>query len=106
MSQILNSMHEGNCFSSPRVFEKLLEKPYFIFKMTGPAMVRPASSDFWKAPYKILGKCPPTPGTPPLVSVVSVFSLCHNPSRRRLGAKRNQLKNDRGYIPLCSGMQT
>ena len=46
MSQILNSMHEGNCFSSPRVFEKLLEKPYFIFKMTGPAMVRPASSDF------------------------------------------------------------
>ena len=30
--------------------EKLLEKP--IVKMTGPAMVRPASSDFWKAPLE------------------------------------------------------
>ena len=29
--------------------QKLLEKAYFIFKMTGPAMVWPASSDFWKA---------------------------------------------------------
>jgi len=38
-------MHEGNRFSS-----KLLEKAYFIFKMTGAAMVQPASSDFWKAP--------------------------------------------------------
>ena len=25
--------------------QKLLEKPYFIVKMTGSAMVRPASSD-------------------------------------------------------------
>ena len=38
-------MHEGNVFD-----QKLLEKAYFIFKMTGPAMVQPASSDFWKAP--------------------------------------------------------
>ena len=29
--------------------EKLLEKADFIFKLTGPAMVRPASSDKWKA---------------------------------------------------------
>ena len=29
--------------------EKLLEKADFIFKMTDPAMVRPASSDKWKA---------------------------------------------------------
>ena len=30
--------------------QNLLEKPCFIAKITGPAMVRPASSDFWKAP--------------------------------------------------------
>ena len=30
--------------------QNLLEKAYFIAKMSGPAMVRPASSDFWKAP--------------------------------------------------------
>ena len=30
--------------------QKLMEKAYFIFKMTGAAMVQPASSDFWKAP--------------------------------------------------------
>ena len=30
--------------------KKLLEKAYFIFKMSGAAMVLPASSDFWKAP--------------------------------------------------------
>ena len=31
--------------------QKLLEKStFFIVKMTGPAMVRPASSDFWKVP--------------------------------------------------------
>ena len=35
-------MHEGNVFD-----QKLLEKSYFIFKMSGPAMVRQASSDFW-----------------------------------------------------------
>ena len=29
--------------------QKLLGKSYFIVKMTAPAMVRPASSDFWKA---------------------------------------------------------
>ena len=27
-----------------------MEKTYFIFKMTGAAMVWLASSDFWKAP--------------------------------------------------------
>ena len=30
--------------------QKLLEKAYFFVKMTGPAMVWPAISDFWKAP--------------------------------------------------------
>ena len=30
--------------------QKLFEKVYFIIKLTGPAMVRPASSDKWKAP--------------------------------------------------------
>ena len=33
--------------------QNLLEKAYFVAKMSGPAMVRPASSHFWKAP---LGK--------------------------------------------------
>ena len=30
--------------------QKRLEKAHFIVKMTGPAIVRPANSDFWKAP--------------------------------------------------------
>ena len=30
--------------------QKLLVKAYFIVKMTSPAMVQPASSDFWKVP--------------------------------------------------------
>ena len=30
--------------------QNLLEKAYFIAKMSGPTMVRPGSSDFWKAP--------------------------------------------------------
>ena len=32
-----------------------MEKAYFIFKMTGAAMVQPASSDFWKAPLAWVG---------------------------------------------------
>ena len=40
----------GKCFFQ----QKLLEKAYFILKLTGRAMVRPASSDFWKAPL-VLG---------------------------------------------------
>jgi len=31
--------------------QNLLEKAYFIAKMSCPAMVRPASSDFWKTPF-------------------------------------------------------
>ena len=34
--------------------QKLLEKAELIFKMTGPAMVQLASSDFWKVPYDFL----------------------------------------------------
>ena len=30
--------------------QNLLEKAHFIAKISGPTMVRPASSDFWKAP--------------------------------------------------------
>ena len=32
------------------VFVKLLEKDYFIVKMTSPAIIQPTSSDFWKVP--------------------------------------------------------
>ena len=45
ISQIPNRVHEGNGVST-----KLLEKTFFIVKVTGPAMVQPASSDFWKVP--------------------------------------------------------
>jgi len=31
-----------------------MEKAYFIGRKSGPAMVRPASSDFWKAPLVLL----------------------------------------------------
>ena len=30
--------------------QKPLEKAYFISRITGPAMVRPVSSNFWKVP--------------------------------------------------------
>ena len=42
---ILNSMREGDGF-----FAKLLVKACFIVKITSPAMVQPASSDFGKTP--------------------------------------------------------
>ena len=29
--------------------QNLLEKAYFIAKVSGPAMIQPVSSDFWKA---------------------------------------------------------
>ena len=45
ISQILNIMQKGDGFS-----QNLLEKAYFIAKMSGPTRVGPASSDFWKAP--------------------------------------------------------
>ena len=41
-------MHEGGDFFR----QNLLDKDYFVVKMTGPAMVRLASSDFWKAPQE------------------------------------------------------
>jgi len=31
-----------------------MDMVYFIAKMSGPTMVRPASSDFWKAPIDFL----------------------------------------------------
>ena len=40
------SIHEGDGFWS----KKYLEKAYFVLKITGLAMIWPASSDFWKAP--------------------------------------------------------
>ena len=45
LSQIPNSMHEGRCFK-----KSSWKKAFFIVKMSGPAMVWLASSDFWKAP--------------------------------------------------------
>ena len=33
--------------------QKLLEKAYFIVKMTGPAIIQPASSVFWKHIHKL-----------------------------------------------------
>ena len=36
---------------------QLLKKAFFIVKMTGRVMVRPASSDFWKAPLESKGLC-------------------------------------------------
>ena len=41
-------MHKGDGFSA-----KTLGKSYFIVKTTAPAMVRTASSDFWKALLEI-----------------------------------------------------
>ena len=34
--------------------QKLLEKAYFIFKLTGQAMIQPASSDKWIVPPVII----------------------------------------------------
>ena len=40
-------------YTKEMVFQqKLLEKSVFIVKMTGPTMVRPVSSDFWKGPER------------------------------------------------------
>ena len=42
-------MHKGDgCAAKP------LGKSHFIAKMFGQAMIQPASSDFWKAPYDSL----------------------------------------------------
>ena len=46
ISQIQNKL----CTKEMVFQQSLLEKAFFIAKMSGPAMVRPASSDFWKAP--------------------------------------------------------
>ena len=48
MSQTLNNMHEGDGFSS-----KTLGKSLCNCKVTGPAVVLPASPDFWKAPLVV-----------------------------------------------------
>ena len=45
MTQTLNIIDKGDVFSA-----KPLGKAYFIAKMSGLAMVLPASSDFWKVP--------------------------------------------------------
>ena len=49
--------------------EKPLEKAYCFVKMTGPAMIRPASPDFWKAPQ---------------VNEVKQFICCPTIAKRRL----------------------
>ena len=40
-------MHKGDGCAAIN----LLEKAYFIAKMFGQAMIQPASSDIWKAPF-------------------------------------------------------
>ena len=47
MSQTLTIIDNGDVFSAKPLE---LEKAYFIAKMSGLAMVRPTSSDFWKVP--------------------------------------------------------
>ena len=48
MSQTLNIIDKG---AKEMFFQQnLLEKAYFIAKMSGLATVLPASSDFWKGP--------------------------------------------------------
>ena len=49
VSQILNIMYKRRWFFSKTSWKKA----YFIAKMSGPAMVWLASSDFWKAPQVI-----------------------------------------------------
>ena len=46
--------------------QKLVEKAYFIFKLTGRTKVRPASSDKWKAPLEYHLPPPPAPLYPGL----------------------------------------
>ena len=45
---MLNSMHEGDGAST----KTLKKKVFFIVKMTGPAIVRPVSSDFFVRDYQ------------------------------------------------------
>ena len=52
ISQILNSMHKGNGFSA-----QTLGKLISCSKLTGLAMVQPASSDKWKAPLVVCSSC-------------------------------------------------
>ena len=50
LSKIIQSKQSNPKSTKEIAFHlKLLEKAYFIVKMTGLAMVRLASSDFWKA---------------------------------------------------------
>ena len=84
------ALSQSNCRNFPcsSIAAKALGKSLFIFKMTGPAMVRPASSDFWKAPlvsklYKHVNfisltqrcflKCSPRPST-----MTNQFVICRN----------------------------
>ena len=46
--QILNSLYEGDGFST-----ETLGKAYFTIKLTGRAMVWPASFDTWKSPFAV-----------------------------------------------------
>ena len=45
VSHILNSLHYRDSFQ-----QTLFEKANFIFKLTGPIMVQPPITDFWKSP--------------------------------------------------------
>ena len=50
ISLLIKTNHPKILYTEEIVFQlNLFEKAYFIARKSGPAMVRPASSEFWKA---------------------------------------------------------
>ena len=72
VSHILNSLHYRDSFQ-----QTLFEKANFIFKLTGPIMVQPAITDFWKSPLvarvlycrKFIGLIPRCPDQYPGIKI-------------------------------------
>ena len=70
--------------------QNLMEKAHFIAKMSGPTMVRPVGSDFWKAPgvYKWpkrhVGRLQRRPDRSQIISVMCDRAQISR-VRRRLG---------------------
>ena len=77
-------------------YQKLLGKAYFIFKMTGPATIRPVSSDFWKA----LGVQVQFPRT------VLTGHLCERPLFTRTHASRCSRDYVHSYLAGTPGVNT
>ena len=72
VSHILNSLHYRDSFQ-----QTLFEKANFIFKLTGPIMVQPPITDFWKSPLvarvlycrKFIGLIPRCPDQYPGIKI-------------------------------------